>query len=38
MTTLEQLNQWLNEPEHEHLEFKKAENRFDFEELVTDEN
>ena len=33
--TLEQLEQWLHLPsETEHLEFKEAKNRFDFEELV----
>jgi ATP-dependent DNA helicase RecG len=33
-TTLDQLQIWLNTKENEHLEFKEAKNRFDFEELV----
>lgn len=32
--TLEQLQAWMNAKEDEHLEFKKAENRYDFGELV----
>ncbi len=31
--TLEQLDAWMHDPENEHLEFKEAKNRFDFEEL-----
>jgi ATP-dependent DNA helicase RecG len=31
---LEQLDQWLRAPEDEHLEFKEAKSRYDFEELV----
>lgn len=34
MTTIEQFNAWLDAPEGNHLEFKEAKNRFDFEELV----
>jgi ATP-dependent DNA helicase RecG len=30
----QQLQQWLNARENEHLEFKEAKNRFDFEKLV----
>ena len=34
--SLEQFDQWLTLPsETEHLEFKEAKNRFDFEELVS---
>jgi ATP-dependent DNA helicase RecG len=32
--TSQQLQQWLNAKEDEHLEFKEAKNRFDFEKLV----
>jgi len=32
--TLEQLATWLQEPEDEHLEFKQAKRRYDFDELV----
>jgi ATP-dependent DNA helicase RecG len=32
--TLEQLDQWMNASEDEHLEFKEARNHFEFEELV----
>jgi ATP-dependent DNA helicase RecG len=32
--TLTELGAWLAAPESEHLEFKEARNRFDFEELV----
>jgi ATP-dependent DNA helicase RecG len=31
---LEQLEQWPQDPEGEHLEFKEAKSRYDFEELV----
>ena len=31
---LTQLQAWLNAGEDEHLEFKEAKNRYDFEELV----
>lgn len=31
---LEQLRRWMEEREDEHLEFKEARDRFDFEELV----
>ncbi|AUX26690.1 hypothetical protein SOCEGT47_072600 [Sorangium cellulosum] len=31
---LERLAAWMDSPEDEHLEFKEAKNRFDFEELV----
>jgi ATP-dependent DNA helicase RecG len=31
---LEQLQRWMADEEDEHLEFKEAKNRFDFEELV----
>jgi ATP-dependent DNA helicase RecG len=34
MTTLDQFNTWLAAPEDGHLEFKEANNRYDFEELV----
>lgn len=33
-TTHEQLQQWLNEPEGLHLEFKEAKTRYDFDKLV----
>jgi len=33
-TDLAQLQTWLNAGEDEHLEFKEAKNRYDFEELV----
>jgi ATP-dependent DNA helicase RecG len=32
--TTQQLQEWLNAKENEHLEFKEAKNRFDFEKLV----
>lgn len=32
--TLDQLTNWMVADEDEHLEFKEAKNRFDFEELV----
>ncbi|MCP4662050.1 MAG: ATP-binding protein, partial [bacterium] len=32
--TAEQLEAWLQAPENEHLEFKGAKSRFDFEMLV----
>ena len=32
--TLEQLSAWMKAGENEHLEFKEAKNRFDFEKLV----
>ncbi len=31
---LNQLKRWMAERENEHLEFKEAKNRYDFEELV----
>lgn len=31
---LDKLHEWMEGKEHEHLEFKEAKNRFDFEELV----
>jgi ATP-dependent DNA helicase RecG len=34
MATSQQLQEWLNARENEHLEFKEAKNRFDFEKLV----
>ncbi|MBM3463745.1 MAG: transcriptional regulator [Armatimonadetes bacterium] len=34
MATLEQLKAWMADREHEHIEFKEAKNRFDFDELV----
>lgn len=34
LTSTEQLNQWISEPEGARLEFKEAKNRFDFEKLV----
>jgi len=33
-TSLEQLQQWLSEPEGTNLEFKEAKNNFHFEKLV----
>jgi ATP-dependent DNA helicase RecG len=33
-TSLQQLQEWMDSNESEHLEFKEAKNRFDFEELV----
>jgi ATP-dependent DNA helicase RecG len=33
-TTLDQLAEWMNTREGEHLEFKEAKNHFDFKELV----
>jgi ATP-dependent DNA helicase RecG len=33
-TNIEQFERWLKADEDEHLEFKKAENRYDFEELT----
>jgi len=33
-TTVEQLQNWLSEPEGLHLEFKEAKNRYDFDKLV----
>src|SRR5271155_2231556 len=32
--TSQQLQEWLNAKENEHLEFKEAKNRFEFEKLV----
>ena len=34
ITTREQLQQWLDEPEGSRLEFKEAKQRYDFEKLV----
>lgn len=34
VTTIDELAQWLKEPEGARLEFKEAKNRFDFEKLV----
>jgi ATP-dependent DNA helicase RecG len=33
-TTREQLQQWLDEPEGASLEFKKAEQHYEFDELL----
>lgn len=33
-TSIDQLNQWLSEPEGTRLEFKEAKNRFEFDKLV----
>ena len=34
LTTPEQLQQWLTEPEGTRLEFKEAKSRYDFEKLL----